>query len=228
MCRSQAEGGQRCAGHAGAQLRAATDAYVAVLLDTPDDRERVDAAYQRIVTAEEDYASTPTGRSELAGMLEDGALPEVEARVTRALEVGAHLRERNRIVRNAAAAMESGGSPFGTTGDRETDYRMWQMVTAVRDQPDRFRTPLGERDRVPGLKTYKSVAEQEAGVARWERGVHQAARETNQGMFHTNFDMSEAGLAAETRRTEAYGVKMYRLIVIADRWRRAKAQNPPL
>jgi hypothetical protein len=90
MCKSQNEGGQRCAGHTRPIMEAAIEAY----RQTPT----LDA-HDAVQRARADFASTPTGRSEFEARMEE-LPPNAPERVelAYALQRGHLIRERNQGV----------------------------------------------------------------------------------------------------------------------------------
>ena len=96
MCKSLAEGGQRCAAHAHqALVRAATTVqHYAV----QDDRERYAEAHAAWHVAAVNYASTPTGRKaflEQQKQAEEDGNPAQSGMLASILRQGQDLRERN-------------------------------------------------------------------------------------------------------------------------------------
>lgn len=116
MCYSQAEGGQRCYGHARKsydnavwrQNNAASFARDAQ--GTPDHEHRrgqLVRAMEDVLIAEEQLASTPQGRQELvsrAETLAESPRPADRARadsIRRSVQIGDERRERNAAIRAA-------------------------------------------------------------------------------------------------------------------------------
>lgn len=99
MCKPASEGGQRCAAHTRKALVKAREALAA----DP-------TAYEAVLTAEAEHASTPAGRKELEAEYLAAESPVTRADLREALRRGDEIRERARA---AAAAVQARRPPRG-------------------------------------------------------------------------------------------------------------------
>lgn len=234
MCRSLAQGGQRCSTHAQQKLATALTGYGNAIAVGSGNMNRVRRAYDRLVTAEEDYASTPEGKDSLNALLTQDLPPEIRTRITNSLTVGAHLRTRNRIIQRATPALDAGDPLPGVTDTSGTATAVRDAVRHMRENPDLYRTPPTSRDHVIGVATYPTVAAQTAGVRRWEIAVDEAAHAMRRTRFRTlptpqglsDEDYNRWNQRTRDEHYRRFAEAAFRLAVISDRLRAARAQTP--
>lgn len=121
MCRSEAEGGQRCHTHALKRFQRASNDYRTAMANLPSepseqDRAHVGGLYEALTRSRDEYASTPKGERELqaqAHALEangrEGAARTLRESITR----GRDIRNVNRAVQRSAEQ----NSAFASIGD---------------------------------------------------------------------------------------------------------------
>lgn len=98
MCKSAAEGGQRCASHTGKTLKTAIARYKA----SPSDD-----TYMAVQAARAEFASTPTGAATLMKQMDGLSAESADGwAIRQALKRGALIRERNAEL--AAATVDLG------------------------------------------------------------------------------------------------------------------------
>lgn len=107
MCRSQAEGGQRCASHAKAKYLAAKEAYRVAAMDYMEGPEtngqvHVDA-FNAARQARVEYASTPQGEAELTALADRTGNTEIRQDVAKGVDLRARNTEVLRHARRGAA-----------------------------------------------------------------------------------------------------------------------------
>lgn len=227
MCRSRAEGGQRCHTHAKQKLVTAGQAYGNAIAVGMLNMNQIRRTYDRLVVAEQEYASTKDGAASLRATLAGDNVPvEIRTRLTEALTVGAHLRERNKIVQHNAAALDAQGLLPGCTDTPGTDEMLRKALTDIRANPDRCRNPHPAGPLL-GVKTYTTRARQDYGVARWAQGVDQAARVYADALRFAEMANDPEGPNSPPGYSDRLTEAALRLVAMSERLRVARAQNPP-
>lgn len=227
MCRSLAQGGQRCSTHAQQKLAAAQTAYGNAIAVGMGNMNRIKRSYDRLVRAEQDYASTKEGRASLNALIADRAIPEeISTRLHNSLRVGEHLRKRNAAIAANSAHLDAQGLLPGGTATPGTQEALHAALSDMRANPDQYRTPTRRAENLVGVATYATQAEQSAGVTRWEREVDNAANlyDTSLRLLHRAGQRPIDVPASALQRATDDAVY---LVTVSERLRKARAQNPP-
>lgn len=185
MCKSKAQGGQRCSGHARDGMEAAYAALQAAEEDAHGSDtaslDRARAAEARYHRAAVEYASTPEGAAVMRAALTDPAsVPEdlqnlTETETRRLIDQGAELAQANRDRENAWRA-EQGKPPVNAPVP--LTFAQEQEIAWVRQQAEAARAawaadPLGLRTEQAGGKSFGMDAEDENPNERILRAVRE-------------------------------------------------------
>lgn len=227
MCRSLAEGGQRCSTHAQQKLAAAQTAYGNAIAVGMGNMNRIKRSYDRLVKAEQDYASTKEGRASLGALAADLSVPaEIRTRLHESIATGDHLRARNAAIAANAAHLDQQALLPGGTATTGTQQALHTALSDMRNNPDQYRAPVRAAQKLIGVATYATQADQSAGVTRWEREVDNAAQRYDTSLRLLHHAGQRPADVPDSIVQRATDDAVY-LVTVSERLRKARAQNPP-
>lgn len=232
MCRSAAEGGQRCSHHARKVVARAQRVHEEARRahEANPSRETSEAtgkAYDDLIVAQEDLASTRTGLAEARAAAEDRAASAYSRLHAESLvEVGEFLSRRNAALRAGLEDARLGRPLFGGTGDEATDEALRAAVAVVAANLDGCR--MGSNKPFVKVPVFATVKRQAADVVRRVREVKRSAADFSVWQGEVAADEADAVIDETTRFARA---DTYRWLVqrrqVADRvrWRNMAATD---
>lgn len=195
MCRSAAEGGQRCASHAQARYEAAKEAYRVAHLDYTQGREMRAAvhldAFAAARQARVEYASTPQGEAELTALAERTGDAQIVEDVAKGLELrarNAEVRYQARRSAARAALKDVARSRVNGTGSNAT-WMAAAETQVLHARLDAFTTAASLDRRLRAPRTFAATAHEVAQAA----GLEALGREVTYGLWraqHTGADIA--------------------------------------